>query len=107
MGQGAKLLRIYTNKAAYFGESQVFEVVATRARDAGLAGATVLQALIGFGPAVHRRERHVLEGDQPVVIEIVDTEGRLRDFAAALSDIPNIGLVTLEAVEVLWPDAIG
>jgi hypothetical protein len=103
MAQAAKLLRIYTDEAAYFGDRKVFEVVATRARDARLAGATVLQALIGFGRTAHRHTRHILEDDQSLVIEIVDEEGRLRNFVASLADLPDIGLITLEAVEVLWP----
>lgn len=97
----SKLLRIYTDEAAYFGDRKVFEVVAIRAREAGLAGATVLQALIGFGHTPHLHTRQLLEDDQSVVVEIVDEEGRLRAFAAALYDLPDIGLITLEAVEVL------
>jgi PII-like signaling protein len=96
-----KLLRIFTDEAAYFGDRRVFEVVAIRAREAGLAGATVLKALIGFGHTPHLHTRHLLDDDQSVVIEIVDEETRLRAFAAALSDLPDIGLITLEAVEVL------
>lgn len=96
-----KLLRIYTNEAAYFGDRKLFEVVATRARDAKLAGATVLVALIGFGRSAHLRTRHVLDDNQSVIIEIVDEESRLRDFVASLSDIPDIGLVTLEAIEIM------
>lgn len=101
MSGQTKLLRIYTDEAAYFGDRKVFEVVATRARDAKLAGATVLMALIGFGRSAHVHTRHVLEDDQSVIIEIVDEESRLRDFLATLADIPDIGLATLEAVEVL------
>jgi PII-like signaling protein len=96
-----KLLRIYTDEAAYFGDRKVLEVVASRARDAGLAGVTVLEALIGFGRSAHMHRRHVLESDRAVVIEIVDEEVRLRAFAQGLVDIPEIGLVTLEEVEVL------
>lgn len=98
-----KLLRIYTDEAAYFGDQRVYHVVAVRAREAGLAGATVLQALLGFGHTPHLHTRHLLDDDQSVVIEIVDEEQKLRAFAAALSDLPDIGLITLEAVEVLWP----
>lgn len=103
MANPAKLLRIYTDEAAYFGDRKVFEVVATRARDARLAGATVLQALVGFGRSAHRHSRHILEDDQSVVIEIVDDEASLRAFVATLEDLPDIGLITLEAVEVLRP----
>ncbi|AQR75102.1 DUF190 domain-containing protein [Sphingomonas sp. LM7] len=99
--QNTRLLRIYTDEAAYFGDRKVLEVVASRARDARLAGATILEALIGFGRSAHQHRRHVLESDRSVVIEIIDEEGALRRFAQTLDDIPGLGLITLEAVEVL------
>ncbi|MFA6125400.1 MAG: DUF190 domain-containing protein [Sphingomonas sp.] len=99
-----KLLRIYTDEAAYFGDRKVFEVVASRARDAKMAGATVLRALFGFGRSAHQHRRHLLEDDQSLVIEIVDDDARLRAFVAELADISGIGLMTLEAVEILGGD---
>ena len=96
-----KLLRIYTDEAAYFGDRKVFEVIALRAREAKLAGATVLMALIGFGRKAHVHTRHLLEDDQSVVVEIVDEETKLRAFVGGLSDLPHVGLVTLEQVEIL------
>ena len=96
-----KLLRIYTNEAAYFGDRRVYEEVASRARQGGISGATVVQALFGFGRSPHTHRRHILEDEQSLVIEIVDEEARLRAFAAAINDIDGIGLLTLEAVEVL------
>lgn len=101
MPSASKLLRIYTDEAAYFGDHKVFEVVARRARESGLAGATVLQALLGFGHTPHLHARRLLEDDQSVVVEIVDEEHKLRTFAQSLVDLPDIGLITLEAVEVL------
>lgn len=105
MSEQAKLLRIYTDEAAYFGDRKVFEVVATRARDAKMAGVTVLQALFGFGRSVHVHRRHVLEDDQSLVLEIVDKDARLRAFAASLADVTGIGLMTLEVVEILGGEA--
>ena len=45
MAEGMKLLRIYTDEAAYFGDRKVFEEVVIRARDAKMAGATVFQTI--------------------------------------------------------------
>jgi PII-like signaling protein len=101
MGPNAKLLRVYTDEAAFFGDRRVYEVVAMRAREAGLAGATVLKALIGFGRSAHLHAHHLFDDDQSVLIEIVDDEAKLRAFASALGDLPDIGLITLEAVDVL------
>lgn len=101
MTDSMKLLRIYTSESAYFGDSKVMTVIATRAREAKLAGVTVLQAMVGFGKSAHLRKRHVLEDDQSLVIEIVDEDARLRSFVASISEVTGVGLITLEAVEVL------
>lgn len=96
-----KLLRIYTDESAYYGDRKVYQEVAVRAKEARVAGVTILEALIGFGRSVHMHQRHVLENDRAVVIEIVEDETRLRAFVDQLSDIPGIGLITLEAIEVI------
>jgi PII-like signaling protein len=101
MNRTMKLLRIYSDEAAYFGDRRVFEVIALRALDARLDGLTVVQALTGFGRSAHMHRRHVLEEDRSVVIEIVDEETRLRAFVQRLADLPDIGLITIEAVEIL------
>lgn len=95
------LLRIYTDEAAFFGDQKVHEVITRRAREQGLAGATVLEALVGFRRGARTHSRHTLEHDESVVIEIVDEEAAARAFADTLGDIPHIGLMTLENVIVL------
>ncbi|MGD9714893.1 MAG: DUF190 domain-containing protein [Thermomicrobiales bacterium] len=101
MTQSDRLLRIYTDESAYLGDRRVFSVIASRAKDAGLAGLTVLEARLGFGRSAHMHQRHIFENDRALVIEIVDDEARLRSFVTSLDDVPDIGLVTLEAVEIL------
>lgn len=109
MSETIKLLRIYTDESAYWGDQKVYSVIAERARAARLAGVTVLQALFGFGRSAHTHRRHVLESEQALVIEIVDAEVRLREFVLSIAEIPEIGLITLEAVEVLhgFPASVG
>ena len=101
MTKAIKLLRIYTDEDAYLGDRRVFEVIASRARDAGLAGITVLEARLGFGRSAHIHQRHIFENDRALVIEIVDEDAKLRRFVMSLDDIPDVGLMTLEAVEIL------
>lgn len=95
------LLRIYTDEAAYFGPRRLYEAITIRAREADLAGATVLQALIGFGRTADMHRRHMFEDDRSVVVEIIDEEGKLRAFVESLSEMVDIGLITIEPVEVL------
>ena len=97
----SRLMRVYTDESAFFGDQRVFEFIAELALQQQLAGVTILEAVLGFGRSAHLHRRHTLENDRAVVIEIIDEEARLRTFAAQLDEIPGIGLVTLEAVEIL------
>ncbi|RJT21049.1 DUF190 domain-containing protein [Chakrabartia godavariana] len=101
MTNAARLLRVYTDESAYVGDRKVFEYVTALARERRLAGATVLEALMGFGHSAQLHRKHVFESDRALVIEIVDGEDKLRAFAAELAGVSGIGLVTLEAVEIL------
>lgn len=99
----AVLLRMYTDEQALFGDQSLIDVIIRRARDARLAGATVLRGRKGFGQSVHLHQHRDLGLDDnlPVVIEIVDEESRLGSFVDALGDLRDIGLVTFEKVMVL------
>jgi len=99
----AALLRIYTEEARRDGAQALFESVVLKARDAGLAGATVLRGPMGFGESarIHNASILDLSANLPLVIEIVDAEDKLRAFAAEIGGMKDIGLVTLEKVEVL------
>ncbi|WOF45847.1 DUF190 domain-containing protein (plasmid) [Sphingopyxis indica] len=101
MNKTSKLLRIYTDESAYLGDQRLFEFIAALAREQQMAGMTILEAMLGFGRAAHVHRRHALENDRAVVIEIIDEEARLRDFAARIADLSDIGLITLEAIELL------
>lgn len=98
----ARLLRVYTDETTQHGDHLLYEVVVVRARQAGLAGATVLRGRMGFGQTAHMRAFHItdLSPDLPVVIEIVDSEDKLLAFLPRLADLQGIGLVTSEKVEV-------
>lgn len=99
----AVLLRIYTDEQALLGDRTLIDVIVGRAKDARLAGATVLRGLKGFGESVrmHQHRTFGLNDNLPVVVEIVDEEAPLRTFVGALADLTDIGLVTFEKVEVL------
>lgn len=99
----AMLLRIYTDDAAMHGDDEVVNVIVSRARKAGLAGATVLRGRAGFasGSVVHQHHSLGIGDNPPMVIELVDAEENLRAFLNMLEDLRGIGLVTLEKVEIV------
>lgn len=102
----ATLMRIYTDERAKGDSGPLYNVVVKKAREAKLAGATVLRGVIGFGIAGHIQRASILDlsGNLPIVIEIVDDESKLRSFLASLEGLTDVGLVTLQAVEVLHYD---
>src|SRR5262249_34457544 len=99
----AALLRIYTEEASRDGVRPLFESIVLKARERKLAGATVLRGPMGFGASARIHTANILDlsANLPVVIEIVDDEAALRDFAASLGALKDIGLITLEKVELL------
>jgi len=100
----AALMRIYTDEAARAGHKSLFEAIVAKARDEGLAGATVLRGPMGFGQGavIHNASILNLSANLPLVVEIVDTEEKLRGFLHNLEELTDgVGLVTIEKVEVL------
>ena len=99
----AALLRVYTEEARRDGARPLYESVVLKARDAGLAGATVLRGPMGYGHSHRLHNANILDlsANLPLVIEIVDAEDKLRAFLGQLEGIGDLGLVTLEKVEVV------
>ena len=103
MPTDAALLRIYTEEASRDGGRPLYESIVLKARAAHLAGATVLRGPMGYGASSRLHTASILDlsANLPMVIEIVDDEAKLRDFAAGLAALKDIGLITLEKVQVL------
>jgi PII-like signaling protein len=101
--QTAVLLRIYTEEGRSDGHRPLHEAIVLKARDLGLAGATVLRGPMGFGQshALHTAKILDLSVRLPLVIEIVDAEDKIRTLLRALEGMRDIGLVTTEKVEVV------
>ena len=103
--QNGVLLRIFIGESDKDpgGSHPLFETIVRRAREANLAGATVLRGPVGFGrhSRVHSTKLLELSRDLPIVIEIVDAEPRIDAFLPAVEELVSEGLVTLEAVRIL------
>src|SRR5271165_5323396 len=99
----AMLLRIFFGEDDKFHGRPLYEAIVFKARAAHLAGATVLRGPMGFGHSsrIHTTKILRLSEDLPLVIEIVDTEDKIKAFLPALDAMMTSGLVTLEKVQVL------
>jgi PII-like signaling protein len=99
----AMLLRIFCGEDDRCGSQPLYEAIVLKAREKHLGGATVLRGPIGFGHSsrLHTAKILRLSEDLPMVIEIVDSEEKVRAFLPVLDEMMTSGLVTLEKVQVL------
>ncbi len=98
----AQLLRVFIGEADKFGHRPLYEAIVMEARKRGVAGATVLRGIMGFGAhsRVHTAKILRLSEDLPVVIEIVDTPERIAELLPVIDEMIGEGLVTVETVRV-------
>lgn len=98
-----KLLRIFIGEQDKWEGQPLYEAIVRLARRQGLAGATCLKGFLGYGARSHMHTVKLLRlsEDLPIIIEIVDSEDKLRAFVPQLDAMIQDGLVTLEKVDVL------
>ncbi|TNC24130.1 DUF190 domain-containing protein [Amycolatopsis alkalitolerans] len=99
----ATRLSVFVGEDDMWHHKPVHHEIVKRARDAGLAGATVLRGCEGYGAGsvVHTTRLLDLTEDLPVVVIIVDTDEKIRAFLPQLDELVAEGMVTLEEVEVV------
>lgn len=99
----ALLLRIFIGESDTWKGKPLYEAIVLKAREEGLAGATVLRGLEGFGAnsRIHTARILRLSEDLPIVIELVDREERIRAILPALDEMVTEGMITLEKVQVI------
>ena len=99
--QGA-LLRIFIGESDRHEGMPLYEWIVRQARTRGLASATMLRGLEGFGAhsRIHTAKILRLSTDLPLVIEIVDTREKIEAFLPAIDGAIHEGLATLEKVEI-------
>ena len=99
----AVLLRIFIGEGDRWEHQPLYEAIVLKAREAHLAGATVLRGPMGFGKSsrLHTAKILRLSTDLPIVIEIVDSEEKIKAFLPDLDPLIGGGLVTLEKLNVI------
>ena len=101
---GAALLaRIYIGESDHWEGRPLYEAIVEKLRSSGVAGATVLRGIEGYGRAARVHTAHLLRlsEDLPILIEVVDREDRLRAVLPEIDAMVDGGLITLERVEVI------
>ncbi|MBZ0169153.1 hypothetical protein MELA_00153 [Candidatus Methylomirabilis lanthanidiphila] len=100
--QEGYLLRIFVGESDRHSGKPLYEWIVLKAREQGLAGATVLRGLMGYGAhsRLHTFKIERLSLDLPVVVEIVDSREKLEAFLDRIDDDITEGLATMEKVNV-------
>jgi uncharacterized protein len=101
-GEGM-LVRVFIGESDHWHGKPLYEAIVLRAREEGIAGATVVRGIEGYGATSHLRTTRLLElsSDLPLVIEIVDQADRIEAFLPKLDEMVGDGLVTTERVHVV------
>lgn len=98
------LLRIFIGESDKMKGMPLYEWLVKQAKESGMAGATVLRGMMGFGAhskVIHTFKIERLSEDLPIVIEIVDRKEKIEDFLAfAEKNIRRGMLATIEKVQV-------
>ena len=103
LGTEALRLMVFVGEDDTWHHRPVYSELVIRARQAGMAGATVLRGLESFGrrSVVHTSRLVSLSSDLPVVVIIMDDGSKIRPFLEDVRELVSNGLVTLEEVEVI------
>jgi uncharacterized protein len=101
-GEG-KLLRVFIGESDRWHGKPLYQAIVERVREEGLAGATVLRGIEGFGAdsRLHTARILRLSEDLPVVVEIVDSVAEIERILPILDEMVGEGMVTVERVEVI------
>ncbi|MDH3253014.1 MAG: DUF190 domain-containing protein [Ignavibacteria bacterium] len=105
-GEG-KLLRIFLGEADQLDGKPLYELIVRKAKEHGLAGATVLRGVEGYGARsrIHTAKILRLSEDLPIVVEVVDTEDRIRGFMPLVDEMfqrsGSGGMITLEKADII------
>ena len=101
-GEG-KLLRLFIGESDTWHGKPLYQAIVERVRAEGLAGATVVRGIEGFGAdsRIHTSRILRLSEDLPVVIEIVDTPEQIDRVVPILDEMVGEGMLTLERVQIV------
>jgi uncharacterized protein len=101
--QEAVLLRIFLGESDELDGRPLYEAIVLKARETGIAGATVVRGPMGYGKSsrLHTAKILRLSEDLPLVVEIVDAPDRIDRFLDTLEPMMGSGLITMERVRVV------
>lgn len=103
LSENGQLVRVFIGESDTWQGQPLYRAIVHKARELGLAGATVLKGPMGFGAnsLVHTTKVLELSTDLPIVVEIVDHAEKLQTLLPFLDDVVTEGMITIEEVRIL------
>ncbi len=100
--QEGHLLRIIIGESGRHEGMPLYEWIVIKAREFGVAGATVVRGMMGYGANSRIKTTSILRlsEDLPVVIEMIDTREMLEKFLEIIDPVLKEGLVTFEKMHI-------
>lgn len=104
----SKLLRIFVGEIDKYDHTPFYEAVLYKAKENNMAGCTVIRGILSYGASsiIHTSKLIDISQDLPMIIEIIDTEEKIRAFATIvgrmLEEADCGGIIMIEAVEVVY-----
>lgn len=99
-----KMLKIYVGESDRWHGEALYHAIVKKIKEQGLAGATTIRGIEGFGAnsRIHTRHIEVLSQDLPIVIEVVDTEERITEIIKVIEPMITEGLIAvINDVEII------
>jgi hypothetical protein len=103
LSENGQLLRVFIGESDSWEGEPLYRAIVLKAKEMGMAGATVLHGAMGYGAnsRVHTTTLLELSTDLPIVVEIVDTADKVQSLLPFLDEAVGEGMITIEAVKVL------
>jgi PII-like signaling protein len=99
--QPAKLLRLHLTERDRYQGKPLYQAMIEKCQELGIAGATVLRGLEGYGDTAEIHRPHLLTHDLPIVIQIVDSEENVQRLLPIMEEMMDKGLIATSDVGVL------
>ena len=98
-----QLIRIFIGESDRWKGRPLYEAIILKAREMGIAGATMLRGLMGYGAnsRIHTAKILRLSEDLPIIVEIVDSPAKISALLPVIEEMVGDGLITLENVRVV------
>lgn len=98
-----KILRIYIDNEDKINGKPLWQELLKKVKELGLAGATIFKGVAGIGAhsEIKSFSVFVLSQELPIVIEIIDSEAKIKSFLDTTDDMIQEGMVTITDTQVI------